>query len=159
MPDRVRAGSAPTEPGPASPETRPARPEPRPAAICRLLLAALDASEGRRRRRKRDTTPDAIGLGIKRALLEEAIRADPDPAAFEAWLLERCTSAGAAGRAPGAPPEPPAAASGPLRAMALDLLGEWRLAQTSPAFRSWLDRGAPSADAEAGRCDASDTRP
>src|SRR2546422_5226163 len=38
----------------------------RPGEICRELLAALDASEGRRRRRKRDTTPDAIGLTIKR---------------------------------------------------------------------------------------------
>src|SRR5438132_12968000 len=45
----------------------------RPAVVCRELLAALDASEGRRRRRKRDTTPDAIGLTIKRDLLERAV--------------------------------------------------------------------------------------
>jgi hypothetical protein len=106
----------------------------RPAHICRQLLAALDASEGRRRRRKRDTTPDAIGLGIKRRLLEQAVRDDPEPADFEGWLLQH-TEQG------------PATASGPARAMALDLLADWRLAARSEEFRSWLERGAPSEDA------------
>src|SRR5690606_22702639 len=66
---------------PGAPARRPIRrrvvmsetvstPPARPADFCRGLLAALDASEGRRRRRKRDTTPDAIGLAIKRELLE-----------------------------------------------------------------------------------------
>jgi hypothetical protein len=105
----------------------------RPAVVCRRLLAALDASEGRRRRRKRDTTPDAIGMAIKRRLLEETIRADPEPDEFEGWLLQSCLSA---------------AGSGPVRAMALDLLAEWRLAQESGVFRSWLEQGAPSEDAE-----------
>ena len=67
---------------------------PRPAAVCRELLAALEASEGRRRRRKRDTTPDAIGLAIKLDLLQRAIAADPDPDQFEAWLQEQCIAAG-----------------------------------------------------------------
>ncbi len=106
----------------------------RPAAVCRELLAALSASDGRRRRRKRDTTPDAIGLGIKRALLERATRDDPDPAAFEAWLLEQCLAAGEAG-------------VGAVRAMAIEILAEWRLAAASPDFKRWLDRGAPSDDA------------
>ena len=44
----------------------------RPGEFSRLLLRALDAAEGRRKRRKRDTTPDAIGLGIKRELLVES---------------------------------------------------------------------------------------
>jgi hypothetical protein len=104
----------------------------RPAEICRRLLAALDASEGRRRRRKRDTAPDAIGMAIKRGLLEETVRADPDPGAFEGWLLERCLTG--------------PVASGPVRAMALDVLAEWRLAQSSEVFRSWLEQGAPSDD-------------
>jgi hypothetical protein len=107
---------------------------PRPAVVCRELVAALEASEGRRRRRKRDTTPDAIGLGIKRALLEDAVEADPEPAAFEAWLLERCL----------APYE--GASVGAMRAMALDVLAEWRLAGATEHFAAWLDRGAPSAD-------------
>src|SRR5688500_4913591 len=50
----------------------------RPAQVCRGLLAALDASDGRRRARKRDQTPDAIGLAAKRELLERAVRDDPD---------------------------------------------------------------------------------
>jgi hypothetical protein len=108
---------------------------PRPAAICRELVAALEAYEGRRRRRKRDTTPDAIGLGIKRALLEAAVVDDPDPGAFEAWLLARCLTPDD-GASPGA-----------IRAMALDVLAEWRLACAGEDFAAWLDRGAPSADA------------
>ena len=109
--------------------------EVRPAGVCRRLLAALDASEGRRRRRKRDTTPDSIGMGIKRTLLEETFRDDPDPDAFEGWLLERCGSA-------------ESGPSGPVRAMALDVLAEWRLAQTSGEFRTWLEEGARSDDAD-----------
>jgi hypothetical protein len=111
--------------------------EVRPAAICRRLLSALDASEGRRRRRKRDTTPDAIGMAIKRTLLEETVRDDPDPDAFEGWLLERCLSA-------------LSAPSGSVQAMALDILAEWRLAQRSGVFRGWLEQGARSDDAETG---------
>jgi hypothetical protein len=110
-------------------------PEVRPAQICGRLLAALDASEGRRRRRKRDTTPDGIGMAIKRTLLEDAVREDPEPDEFEGWLLERCVSA-------------QSAPSGPMRAMARDVLAEWHLAQASGAFRSWLEEGARSDDAE-----------
>jgi hypothetical protein len=106
----------------------------RPAEVCRELLQALEASEGRRRRRKRDTTPDAIGLGIKRALLEGAVADDPAPEAFEAWLLARCVSADST------------VSMGAVRMMALDVLTEWRLAQAVPDFRAWLDRGAPSGD-------------
>ncbi|MFL5403210.1 MAG: hypothetical protein ACJ8BF_10380 [Gemmatimonadales bacterium] len=105
----------------------------RPSQVCAQLLAALDASEGRRHRRKRNTTPDSIGMAIKRTLLEETVRDDPDADEFEGWLLERCLSS------PGG--------TGPARAMALDILSDWRLAQTSVVFRSWLEQGAPSDDA------------
>jgi hypothetical protein len=108
-------------------------PVPRPSTICRELLAALDASEGRRRRRKRDTTPDAIGLTMKRELLERAVAADPDPDRFEEWLYEQCLAAGAA--------------EGGVRAMALSIFEEWRLARDASAFGEWLARGAPSDDA------------
>ncbi len=104
----------------------------RPADVCRQLLSALDASEGRRRRRKRNTTPDAIGMTIKRTLLEDTVREDPSPDAYEGWLLERCLTSDDA--------------SGPVRAMALDVLAEWQMAQRSPAFRGWLEQGAPSDD-------------
>lgn len=106
----------------------------RPRDICRELLATLDASEGRRRRRVRNTTPDAIGLGLKRDLLERAVAADPDPDAFEAWLLDQCVAAG-----PG---------EGGVRAMALSIFEEWRLAHEAGSFRDWLAQGAPSDDAE-----------
>jgi len=101
--------------------------------VCRELLTALDASEGRRKRRKRDTTPDAIGLAVKRDLLERAVAADPDPDGFEAWLLEQCGAAGPA--------------EGGVRAMALSIFEEWRLARDAVSFRSWLAQGAPSDDA------------
>jgi hypothetical protein len=107
----------------------------RPAVVCRELLAALEASEGRRKRRKRDTTPDTIGLAIKRDLLDRAVSADPDPDAFEGWLLEQCAAAGPA--------------EGGMRAMALSIFEEWRLALAAggAAFRDWLAQGAPSDDA------------
>jgi len=105
----------------------------RPAGACRALLAALDASEGRRGRRKRDTTPDAIGMSLKRQLLEQAVLSDPEPDCFEAWLLERCLSG-------------KTASTGPMRAMAQEVLTEWRLAAASVQFRDWLAAGAPSED-------------
>ena len=49
----------------------------RPADVCRALLAALEASEGRRRKRKRDQTADAIGLAVKRDLLQRVVEDDP----------------------------------------------------------------------------------
>lgn len=104
----------------------------RPGEVCRELLAALDASEGRRKRRKRDTTPDAIGLAVKRDLLERAVAADPEPDDFEAWLLEQCAAAGPA--------------EGGMRAMALSIFEEWRLAHDATAFGDWLAQGAPSDD-------------
>src|SRR6202048_5014224 len=61
--------------------------ELRPANVCRALLAALEAAEGRRRQRKRDQTPDAFGLALKRDLLRQAVEDDPRPEALEEWLL------------------------------------------------------------------------
>jgi hypothetical protein len=109
----------------------------RPAEVCRALLAALQAADGRRRSRKRDQTPDAIGLSIKRSLLARAVQDDPDPDAFEEWLLDsprKCATS----ESPGA-----------VAAMARIVLEEWRLAHSSDAFRRWLQRGAPSDDAAA----------
>lgn len=110
---------------------------PRPAEVCRELLSALEASEGRRKRRKRDTTPDAIGLALKRDLLERAIAADPEPEAFEGWLLDQCRAVGEH--------------DGGVRAMALSIYEEWRLANDEASFRGWLAQGAPSDDAREDR--------
>jgi hypothetical protein len=110
--------------------------ELRPAVVCRQLLQALGASDGRRKRRKRDTTPDAIGMAVMRELLEAAIHDDPDPDDFEAWLFARVQSA--------------AGLSGATRAMAMQVRDEWRFALTSGGFRAWLAAGAPSDDVRAG---------
>ena len=107
----------------------------RPADLCRALLAALEASEGRRRNRKRDQTADAFGLAVKRDLLERAVDEDPPPDAFEEWLLKYPLTCKA--------PE----LAGPAFAMARAVFEEWRLAHTLGEFRLWLEQGAPSEDA------------
>jgi hypothetical protein len=112
----------------------------RPAGLCRALLNALDAADGRRRKRKRDQTPDAFGLGVKRALLQRAVDDDPEPEDFEAWLLAYPRTCGA--------PE----LAGPALAMAQAVFEEWRLAHSMGAFRRWLEQGAPSDDAGAAKC-------
>ena len=104
----------------------------RPADVCRALLAALDAADGRRKRRKRDQTPDAIGLALKREILEHVVEENPDPEMFESWLLNYSQSRHS---------------SGAVAAMARSVLEEWRLAHSMEEFRVWLEQGAPSDDA------------
>jgi hypothetical protein len=108
----------------------------RPATLCEALLAALEAAEGRRRKRKRDQTPDSIGLSIKRSLLERAVQEDPAPEAFDQWLLDY----------PGK--YATLESTGAVSAMARAVLEEWRLAHSLKEFRVWLERGAPSDDAK-----------
>ena len=108
----------------------------RPAIVCRQLLQATDAAEGRRKRRKRNTTPDALGMEVKRELLEAAVAEDPEPDDFEAWLFARVQGAGGA--------------AGATRAMALQIWDEWWFAQGSRTFREWLAAGAPSDDTRPG---------
>lgn len=110
----------------------------RPADVCKALLAALEASEGRRRTRKRDQTPDAIGLAVKRDLLERAVDEDPRPEAFQEWLLNYPLTCKV--------PE----LAGPAFAMARAVYDEWRLAHSLGDFRRWLEQGAPSDDTDAG---------
>jgi hypothetical protein len=112
----------------------PADEPPRPSRVCAALLAALDASEGRSRARKRDQTPDTIGLMLRRALLEQVVQQDPAPEAFEAWLLAQAE----ASEAPGA-----------AHAIARAVLDDWRLAHRMAPFAAWLAHGAPSDDAPA----------
>jgi hypothetical protein len=121
--------------GNAEPAVQTSAP-PRPAVICRQLIFAMEGAEGRRKRRKRDTTPDSIGLEIKRDLLERATEADPETEDFEAWLIEQCLAAGTA--------------DGPTRAMALEILAEWQVAMALEGFLKWLDEGAPSDDRRPG---------
>lgn len=106
----------------------------RPADVCRALLAALEAAEGRRRSRKRDQTPDAFGLAVKRDLLQRVVEDDPAPERFEEWLLNYPLTCDAPHLA------------GPAMAMARSVFEEWRLAHALGEFRSWLEHGAPSED-------------
>lgn len=108
----------------------------RPSDVCRALLAALEAAEGRRRNRKRDQTADAFGLTVKRHLLQRVVEDDPAPDAFEGWLLNYPMTCHA--------PE----LVGPAFAMARAVFEEWRLAHTLGEFRLWLEQGAPSDDAK-----------
>ena len=105
-----------------------------PAQLCEGLLGALDASEGRRRRRSRNTTADSIGLAIQRELLEAAVRESPDANDFERWLMERCLAQGES--------------DGATRAMALFIWQEWRLASEAEGYSRWITAGAPSDDRE-----------
>jgi hypothetical protein len=104
----------------------------RPAEFCRGVMAAIEAADGRRRKRKRDTTPDTVGLALYASLVTRAIADDPPAEDFERWLEARVREAGLG--------------SGPLRATALRLFDEWRLACADPSFLGWLARGAPSDD-------------
>lgn len=108
----------------------------RPAEFSRQYLRTLDASEGRRQKRKRDTTPDAFGMNLKREVLQRAIADAPEPEDFEGWLLAQTLSV---------------PASGPLRAMCIEILDDYRFACADANFSQWLAQGAPSADAEAQR--------
>lgn len=103
-----------------------------PAEFCKGLLSALEASDGRRARRKRDTRADTIGLDIKRRILQAAVEQQPRANAFEAWLVQQCRPAGVA--------------DGGIRAMALSIWDEWQLYAVSGEFRSWIDSGAYSED-------------
>lgn len=103
-----------------------------PVELCRGLLGALDASEGRRRRRSRNTTADSIGLAIQREILEAAVRDAPAADDFERWLMARCLAEGES--------------DGATRAMALFIWQEWRLAAEAGGYRDWLAEGAPSDD-------------
>ena len=107
-----------------------------PLTSAKPCSPALEASEGRRRRRKRDQTPDAIGLTIKRHLLEQAVSDDPDPEIFEAWLLQCAVSI-----------EDKPQSRGAVAAMARSVFEEWRMVHSLGNFREWLERGAPSDDA------------
>src|SRR5687767_4028751 len=107
----------------------------RPSKVCNALLAALQAAEGRKRQRKRDQTPDSIGLDVKRRLLAQVVADDPEPQAFDGWLLAYVRQQ-----------EPMTVAA--TAAMAHAVLEEWRLAHNLRDFRAWLEQGAPSADAD-----------
>lgn len=100
-----------------------------PAQFCAYLLEAMGESEARRKRRKRDTGPDVIGMGIKRDLLRRAVDEDPPADEFEEWLVHQVLVADAAG---------------PVRAMAIEILADFENARAFDSFNQWLAEGAPT---------------
>lgn len=104
---------------------------PAPAEFARQALEAIEASEGRRKKRHRNTTPDRIGLDLKRDILAGLADEAPPAEELEEWLQRRIVGS----------PDP-----GATRAMCLDVFDEYRAATLSPSFREWLARGAPSDD-------------
>lgn len=102
-----------------------------PAQFCAYALQTIEASEGRRKRRRRDTTPDAIGLQMKRDLLQRAVEQRPASDAFEGWLLQQVLAA---------------PAGGPIRAICTEIFAEYQIAGLDDEFVRWLAEGAPSAD-------------
>lgn len=100
-----------------------------PADYCRQALQAIEVSDERRKRRKRDTGPDLTGMDIKRDLLEKGIVAEPGPEEFEGWLLQQVI-------------ESPVA--GPIRAMAIEIFADYENARMFHSFGGWLAEGAPT---------------
>jgi hypothetical protein len=84
----------------------------------------------------RNTNADSIGLAIQRGILEAAVRDEPAPDEFEAWLLDRCLAEGIA--------------DGAQRAMALFIWDQWQLALRAPDVQAWIVAGGHSDDREAG---------
>ena len=67
----------------------------RPAAVCRGLLDALEASEGRRRRRHRDTTPDALVVTVSdNGIGTAALGSRQEPALGVMGMRERAQAMG-----------------------------------------------------------------
>lgn len=99
----------------------------RPAEFARLARGSIEVSEGRRRRRQRDTLADSLGLDMKRDLLLAIEAADPEPEDFERFLLEYALTH-----------QP----SGSIRGVCTDLWSEWESAQLAPTFADWLRSGA-----------------
>lgn len=104
-----------------------------PGDFCAQALEAIEVSEGRRKRRKRDTGPDVIGMDLKRELLRRGAEARPEPDQFEAWLMEQVFQADA---------------PGPIRAMALEILADYQNACDYHSFSGWLAEGAPTPKVE-----------
>jgi hypothetical protein len=87
-----------------------------------VALLLLNSGELLPRQRLRSQTPDAVGLELKRRLLQSLVALDPEPAELDT-ALERLVLEG------GTP-------VGPLRALALAFRDEW---QALPANPQWIE--------------------
>jgi hypothetical protein len=93
-------------------------PEPlRPRDFALLLLGSGEVLP---RQRARDQQADRAGLDLKRRILNELVGRDPEPEELEALLMDVVEQIG-----------PP---TGPTRAVAALILGEWRTAVAVPGW-------------------------
>lgn len=93
----------------------------RPKDIALLLLASGDLLP---RQRARDQQADISGSALKARILHELVLLDPEPEEVEATLEHIVVVLG-----------PP---TGPTRAVAGNVLEDWRAACASPEFVAWL---------------------
>lgn len=93
----------------------------RPSNLALLLLASGDL---RPRKRARDQQADRVGLELKCRILQRLAALDPEPADFEAALVQIVDDLG-----------PP---SGPARAVAQVVHAEWQAACASPEWVAQL---------------------
>jgi hypothetical protein len=93
----------------------------RPRDLALLLLASGDLWP---RQRARDQQADRAGLQLERTLLEQLAALDPEPEDLETALAGIVHDLG-----------PP---TGPTRAVAATIRDEWRAAQASPEWVSYL---------------------
>src|SRR5438132_676695 len=112
-------------------DVQPAALRPRDLAL--LLLASRDL---RPRQRARDQQADLIGLSLKRQLLERLAAIDPEPHELDAVLAQ------IAGEQ--------STATGPARAIAVQVREEWDMACASPAWVGQLLAEALEADSDRG---------
>jgi hypothetical protein len=100
-----------------------------------LALLLLGSDELRPRPRMRSQQPDALGLALKRRLLERLVELDPEPANLDAALAHLIDELG----------PPP----GPIRALAIGFRDDW---QGLPCNPEWLQhlREQASEDPERG---------
>ena len=119
-----------------TPDATPPGPEPRRPRDLALLLLAAGAEPPRDR--PRDQRADTIGGELRRRVLDELAARDPEPSAIEGCLAAIVEAIG-----------PP---TGPTRAVASSLLGDWAGVRDAPALWGFLVAEALSAGtAPAGR--------
>ncbi len=108
----------------------------RPRTFSLELLASMRAPQAGVNRLQSAARAQRLEDIIRRRLLEDAVRDDPDPEQFEAWLVRRCFGIARHFRAAGVP------AHARVSMVGSGVLTEWHLARSTPIepvrpSRSW----------------------
>jgi hypothetical protein len=102
-----------------------------------LALLLLSSEELRPTKRKRNQTPDVVGLELKRGLLQRIADLDPESGDLEATLARLIDELG----------PPP----GPIRALAIGFRDDWNGLAGNPAWLEQLREEAAREGREGGR--------